>query len=153
MQKVEIGNNILYCGDCREILRDLDEVNAVITDPPWDQAKGIPGAEDPRGLFADASERFAHNCDRAVIQLGCYTDPGFLAPLTTLMPFCQVLWLEYPIPSFRGRVLVNADVAYAFGKHIECKPGARVISSRYRSSGRENTESIRNHGRNRSTRS
>ena len=35
MKKVEIGNAILYLGDCMEILPILDKVDAVITDPPY----------------------------------------------------------------------------------------------------------------------
>ena len=33
--KVEIGNAILYLGDCMDILPTLDKVDAVITDPPY----------------------------------------------------------------------------------------------------------------------
>jgi site-specific DNA-methyltransferase (adenine-specific)/modification methylase len=33
--KVEIGNATLYLGDCMEILKTLDKVDAVITDPPY----------------------------------------------------------------------------------------------------------------------
>lgn len=34
-EKVIIGDATLYLGDCREILPDLPNVNAVITDPPY----------------------------------------------------------------------------------------------------------------------
>lgn len=34
-ERVEIGNAILYRGDCLEILPTLDKVDAVITDPPY----------------------------------------------------------------------------------------------------------------------
>jgi DNA modification methylase len=33
--KVEIGDATLYLGDCMDILRTLDKVDAVITDPPY----------------------------------------------------------------------------------------------------------------------
>ena len=33
--KVEIGNATLYLGDCMDILPTLDNVDAVITDPPY----------------------------------------------------------------------------------------------------------------------
>ena len=66
------------------------------------------------------------------------------------MPFCQVLWLEYNCPSYRGRVLVNADVAYAFGTPIPSAPGERVIPSKTASHGRiENELPNRGYGRNR----
>jgi site-specific DNA-methyltransferase (adenine-specific) len=35
MNKVEIGNATLYLGDCMDILPTLDQVDAVITDPPY----------------------------------------------------------------------------------------------------------------------
>lgn len=34
-KKVVIGDTTLYCGDCREILRTLEHVDALITDPPY----------------------------------------------------------------------------------------------------------------------
>lgn len=34
-EKIEIGNAILYRGDCREVLPTLPKVDAVITDPPF----------------------------------------------------------------------------------------------------------------------
>lgn len=33
--KVEIGNATLYCGDSREILPTIGEIDAVVTDPPY----------------------------------------------------------------------------------------------------------------------
>lgn len=35
MNKVQIGNATLYLGDCMELLPTLDNVDAVITDPPY----------------------------------------------------------------------------------------------------------------------
>ena len=35
MEKVEIGDAILYHGDCMDILPTLDKVDAVVTDPPY----------------------------------------------------------------------------------------------------------------------
>jgi len=37
-ESVIIGNATLYCGDCREVLPLLGEVQAVMTDPPYGQA-------------------------------------------------------------------------------------------------------------------
>ncbi len=35
-EKVEIGNAVLYCGKCEEVLPDLDiQVSSVVTDPPY----------------------------------------------------------------------------------------------------------------------
>lgn len=35
VERVTIGNATLYCGDCREILPTLGNVDAVVTDPPY----------------------------------------------------------------------------------------------------------------------
>jgi site-specific DNA-methyltransferase (adenine-specific) len=35
VQKVEIGNATLYCGDCLKILPTLEKVDSVVTDPPY----------------------------------------------------------------------------------------------------------------------
>ena len=43
MEKVVIGNATLYCGDCMDILPTLEQVAAVITDPPY----GIGIAANP----------------------------------------------------------------------------------------------------------
>jgi hypothetical protein len=136
MTRVDLDEGItLYRGDCREILPRLS-FDAVITDPPWDQSHGIPGSDDPRGLFAAVAPEIAR-AKRAVIQLGCYSDPAFLAPLSARMPFLQVLWLQYILPSYRGRILMNANVGYAFGEHIPPRPGQMVIPSQCTSTGRD----------------
>lgn len=46
IDKVQIGNATLYCGDCREILPTLGEVDAVVTDPPY-------GIGEDGGRFRD----------------------------------------------------------------------------------------------------
>lgn len=50
MKKVEIGNAILYLGDCMDILPMLDKVDAVITDPPYD-------AKTHNGHLSNAADR------------------------------------------------------------------------------------------------
>jgi hypothetical protein len=151
MTRVDLDEGItLYRGDCREILPQLS-FDAVITDPPWDQARDIPGSDDPRGLFADVAPEIAR-AKRAVTILGCYSDPSFLAPLSARMPFLQVLWLQYIPSSYVGRIVVDANVGYAFGEHIPSRPGQRVIPSQCASTGRDRQlegEFIRGWGRNR----
>lgn len=144
-----MGNATLYQGDCREILPSI-AFDVVVTDPPWDQAKGIPGADDPRGLFAAAAPEMARaRC--VAIQLGCYTDPVFCAPIASRMPFVHVCWLRYMPPSYNGRILVDADVAYVYGKPPASAPGRRVLPSMVTSSKREPIEQdfMKRHGRNR----
>lgn len=38
-EPVIIGDAVLYCGDCREILPTLGRVDAVVTSPPYDQQR------------------------------------------------------------------------------------------------------------------
>lgn len=131
---VIIGNATLYWGDCREILPTLLKVDAVITDPPWEAAVGIPGADNPRGLFSEACQFMPAIAERVVVQLGCDSDPVFLEPLASKLPFLRVCWLEYACPTYKGRLLHTGDVAYVYGKWPSSKvatvfPG-RCISTR-----------------------
>ena len=49
MQKVIIGDSILYNGDCREILDDINDVDVCLTDPPYGLGKEY-------NTFLDTSE-------------------------------------------------------------------------------------------------
>lgn len=93
MRVERIGNATLYLGDCREVLSSVAG-DVVVTDP----AKGIPGADDPRGLFASAAPFLAAH-RLAAVQLGCYTDPCFLEPLASRMAYLHTCWLRYVPPS------------------------------------------------------
>lgn len=150
MTPVVIGDATLYCGDCREILPSLT-FDVVVTDPPWDQARDILGSNDPRGLFAS----IANDLKRAkcvAVQLGCYTDPLFCAPLAD-MKYLHTCWLRYVPASYRGRILVESDIAYVYGAAPQSRPGRRVIPCTVMSTSREPSEAafLRSHGRNRSS--
>lgn len=43
MEPVIIGNATLYCGDCRDVLPSLPQVDAVITSPPYDELRTYGG--------------------------------------------------------------------------------------------------------------
>lgn len=123
----------IYRGDCREIMPDLAEasVDAVITDPVWPDASVLlQGRDDPDGLFREAAAHFPRLCKRAVIQLGCDSDPRFLAGMPVSLPFLRACWLEYARPSYKGRLLYSGDVAYVFGEWPESRAGARVLPGR-----------------------
>ena len=140
----------LYHGDCREVLPHLEVRGAVvITDPVWPnplrthakvrsgatrraRAAGrdaipLAGAERPYELFAEACALAAPMTKRLVVVLGCDSDPRFLAGVPAALPFFRACWLRYQIPTYRGRVLMGSDVAYAFGAPIRSAEGQRVI--------------------------
>lgn len=151
MNPVVIGNATLYCGDAREILEGL-HADVCVTDPPWDQARDIQGSDDPRGLFSAVAPHLARSrC--VVVHLGCYTDPAFCAPLAARMKYLHTCWLRYVPASYRGRVLVESDVAYVYGAAPQSQPGRRVIPCSTLSNGREASESefLRLYGRNRAS--
>jgi hypothetical protein len=147
-----IGKATLHLADCRDVLHMLNAEDVIVTDPPWDQAKGIIGADDPRGLFASVAP-FLTTAKLVAVQLGCYTDPCFLEPLASHMRYLHTCWLRYIPPSYNGRVLVDADVAYVYGAAPKSAPGRRVLPSMCESTRREENEAqfIKRHGKNRTS--
>ena len=56
MDKVTIGNNTLYCGDCREVIRDL-QFDSIVTDPPYGLAKLLNRSWDAFGKIWNKKQR------------------------------------------------------------------------------------------------
>ena len=135
----------IYHGDCREMNGAMD-ADRLITDPVWPNAdRRLAGATDPFGLLGAALS--IARVRTVVIHLGRASDPRILQVVPAHWPFLCVNWLEYLIPSGRGRVLMAGDVAYAFGEPVKSAPGRRVVPGRCQSS---KGEFPRGHGRNRS---
>lgn len=123
----------IYHGDCREILPQLGPAETVITDPVWPNGKAdLIGSEDPVGLFQEMIAALPE-ADRFVVQLGCDTDPRFLSVIPQAWLFLRVIWLRYANPSYKGRLLLSSDVAYAFGKWPRSIAGRRVIGGEHTS--------------------
>ena len=118
----------LYCGDCREILPKLGPVETVITDPLWPGANAkLIGMEDPIGLLSSMIVALPPT-KRLILHLGCDTDPRFLATaVPSSWKFLRVVWLRYANPSYKGRLLMGSDVAYAFGEWPTYVKGRQVI--------------------------
>jgi len=112
---------MLYCGDCREILPSLEieqPISAIITDPPWpgSEKKSNPDRSyDIYHVFNEAAQSFQRLSDRLIIILGCDTDPRFLITVPKGYPFLLVCWLRRIPPTYKGKILYGADVAYIFG--------------------------------------
>lgn len=121
----------LYCGDSREFLPLLTPVDCVLTDPVWPNATAqIPGIEDPLGLLRDVARYFPRVCRRAVLQMGCDSDPRILQAIPPALPFFRACWLEYVRPHYKGRLLYTSDVAYVFGEPPKSRRGAHVLPGR-----------------------
>jgi site-specific DNA-methyltransferase (adenine-specific)/modification methylase len=120
----------IYHADCREILPHLEPVDTLITDPVWPNAS-VPliGSERPFDLLHEAlSLTYAK---RLAIQLGCDSDPRFLAAVPERWEFFRTCWLEIARVGYKGRLLMTGDVAYLFGDVPKPAPGQFVIPGRY----------------------
>ena len=133
----------IYHGDCREILPQLERVDLVLTDPVWpNSTPELIGADRPYELFTEAAQLFPAVTDRAIVHLGCNSDPRILFGMPPGLPFFRVCWLEYARPHYMGNLLYTGDVAYAFGRfacptHI----GHRVIPGRFMHTNKEGDHS------------
>ncbi len=117
----------LWHADCRELLPTLEHGDTCIVDPVWPNSV-FPLVKNPAALFAEAAVLL--RVERLVVHLGCSSDPRFLAGVPPTLPFLRVCWLEYAAPSYRGRLLIGSDVAYAFGTPPTSRPGRRVLPGR-----------------------
>jgi DNA modification methylase len=104
----------IYCGDCREILPELEVVDLVMTDPPWvNLTKGMK-TDNPIQLFKDMCDIcFPDKSSRALIILGCDTDPRMLSPIK--LQFWNTCWIKRTPVSFKGSKFIGADIAYVYG--------------------------------------
>lgn len=116
-------------GDARAVLAELetDPSRAVIiTDPVWPNAPpGLFGVEDPIALFAAAAQHWPRLARRAVVVLGCTSDPRMLRGMPAELPYIRTCWLRYDAPVARYPSLLTGDVAYVFGA-VDHAPGRRV---------------------------
>jgi hypothetical protein len=132
----------IYHGDSRDVMPHLAAggFDAVITDPVWPNAvTSLAGSDDPAGLFAAAAVHFPRLARRLVVQLGCDSDPRFLAGVPAALPFLRVCWLEYALARPKGRVLYGGDVAYAFGEAPAYVSGRTLMPGRMTSARFERT--------------
>ena len=116
----------IFHGDCREILPDVEGATRLITDPVWPNAdRRLAGADNPLRLLREALA--LSDARTVVLQLGRCSDPRILTAVSPDLPFIAVCSLRYVPPSYRGRVMMESDIAYAFGETIRSVPGRRVI--------------------------
>ena len=122
----------LYHGDCREVLPFVTQpgqwFEALITDPVWPNAPDtIPGFDEHEDLMREVSSMVVGKAGRLIVHLGSTCDPRWLVNVDAAWPFLMSQQLEYAMPSYRGRSMLN-DIAFAFGVFPERKqsPGQVV---------------------------
>lgn len=117
-------------GDCREVLPQI-EAQVIITDPVWPNCPEgkIEGWDRPFDLFAEFCRSIPRSTIRLVVELRNDCDPRFLAPVPSRFPFLQVMWCQYVMPGYLGRILGGNECAYVFGTPILRVPGRTVIPS------------------------
>jgi site-specific DNA-methyltransferase (adenine-specific) len=118
----------IYHGDCRQVLSEIGQVSSIITDPVWPNSlASLVGAERPYELFAEAAAFFPMVSKRLVVHMGCTSDPRFLMGIPKEMPYLRTCWLRYNFPSYRGRILIGSDVAYAYGIAPKARKGLHLL--------------------------
>jgi hypothetical protein len=119
----------VWHGDSREVVPSLVDLwDVVITDPVWPNApETIPGHDEHEALMSVISRQLRVRANRLIVHLGSTCDPRWLVNVHRDWPFLMSQQLEYAMPSYRGRSMLN-DVAYAFGTFPDRKhsPGQVV---------------------------
>lgn len=125
------GQVRLLLGDCREIIPTLGNVDAVVTDPVWPNVPAglIAGSDRPFELFAEFCALIPESAKRLAIEMRNDSDPRFLACVPGRFDFIQVMWCQYAMPGYLGRVLGGNETVYVFGSPIVSQEGRRVIPS------------------------
>jgi site-specific DNA-methyltransferase (adenine-specific) len=123
----EHGGITIYCGDCREILPQL-EVESIVTDPVWPNCEHVFPGIDAHLLLSQALANVS--AERIVISLGNNSDPRFLTAVPARYPFIRACYLAYSAVGYMGRILREAEMAYVFGEIPPSMPGQRVLPGR-----------------------
>ena len=120
----------IYHGDCRDILPELEPVDVILTDPPWPESQeNVNAGFDPYELLAGAGEHFQRlaGSGRVIVVLGQRSDPRILAELPRDLKFFTRCWLMRIPPSYKGSLMVSADIAYVYGPGWLPRKGKRVL--------------------------
>jgi site-specific DNA-methyltransferase (adenine-specific) len=106
----------LYHGDSRDVVSIIGgSWEAVITDPVWPNApETVPGWDEHEALIRSLSQLVLGRASRLIVHLSSTSDPRWLVNVPKEWPYLMSQQLEYAMPSYRGRSMLN-DAAYAFG--------------------------------------
>lgn len=121
----------LYLGDAREILPTLADIDAIITDPVWPNVPAglIAGSDRPYELFAEFCGLIPDSVRRLAVEMRSGTAARNLGSLSFRFDFIQVMWCQYAMPGYLGRVLGGNETVYVYGTPVASAPGRRVIPS------------------------
>ena len=115
----------IYHGDARDLVGSVI-TEAIITDPVWPNSI-FQAVTKPQELLSETLAASSSSTARVVIHLGGDSDPRFLMAVPDRFKFFRSCHLEYCNPSYKGRLLYTADMAYAFGDPPAAAPGRMVI--------------------------
>jgi site-specific DNA-methyltransferase (adenine-specific) len=120
----------IYHGDCRDFLSQI-EADVIITDPVWPNCPPwkIAGHDRPWELFNEFCSGIAGSVIRLAVVMRNDSDPRFLGPVPKWLPFLQMMWCQYALPSYLGRVLGGNETVYTFGRPIRSAPGRHLVPS------------------------
>jgi len=120
----------LHMGDCRDLLPRA-RADAIITDPVWPNVPAglLAGSDRPYELFAEFCQLIPESVRRLAIEMRNDSDPRFLRPIPSRFEFIQVMWCQYAMPGYLGRVLGGNETVYVYGTPVPSAPGRRVIPS------------------------
>jgi site-specific DNA-methyltransferase (adenine-specific) len=119
----------IYHGDCRDLLPSLKPA-VIVTDPVWPNCNAVlVGADDPWGLFREFCRLIPRSVRRLAVELRNDSDPRFLRTVPKRLPFIQVMWCQYVMPGYLGRVLGGNECVYVFGTPIVSAQGRHVVPS------------------------
>ena len=88
----------IYHGDCREILPVIGPCKTLVTEPVWPDASVFDDIMSPHALLNSALEAVPDGTARLAIQIGCDSDPRFLAAVPLRWKFFRMCWLD-PTPT------------------------------------------------------
>ena len=116
-------------GDARDLVRQLRNIDVVITDPVWPNCPPglLIGSERPAELFAEICEALPSDLRALLVILRSDSDPRFLQAVPTRWPFICVQAISYAVPMYLGRVLGGTELVYCFGRPVPSREGRRVI--------------------------
>ncbi len=129
---------VIYLGDCREVLPQLERVDVILTDPPWPlQVKQVmDGNSNFNELWGEVAPLL--RARRLLVWHAIHNDPRlFLNPLAS-WPYLRGIYLRRAIPGYFGRVLLDGEMIHALGEWPRAHKGRMVIPGGMQITYREN---------------